>query len=133
MTSTPPVIYDRPKGWARPWATARPFARPMPRAGAWYPVVGEAGSDRLVLEIRGKRVAIKKQLLEVRPDRPKSFTVVVRSRDTMESVKPERGSIQRVYAVCPVCTERVPVRHEQSMAHCPSCKHHGDIAWWETG
>src|SRR5512135_1298490 len=91
-----------PTGWARIWATARPFARPMPRAGAWYPVVGEASNERAVLEVRGKRVAILKKLLEIRPDRPKVFTVVARSRDTAASVAGSRGEeIARVYAVCP--------------------------------
>ena len=69
-----------PTGWARVWVTARPFARPMPRAGGWYPVVGEASGDRAVIDVRGKRVAIHRKLLEIRPARPDVFTVVVRSR-----------------------------------------------------
>ena len=73
-----------PMGWARIWATAHPVARPAPRAGAWSPVVGEAAGQRAVLEVRGTRVAILKSLLEIRPDRPKVFTVVVRSRDTAD-------------------------------------------------
>jgi len=122
------------KGWARIWATARPFARPMPRAGAWYPVVGEASGERAVLEVRGKRVAIQKALLEIRPDRPKVFTVVVRSRETAANVLAKRGNeIERVYAVCPECTQRVRVLTDQPQATCTRCGHHSEIAWWETG
>lgn len=123
-----------PMGWARIWATARPFARPMPRAGAWYPVVGEASGQRAVLEIRGKRVAILKKLLEIRPRQPEVFTVVVRSRETVATVLADRGSeIGRVYAVCPACTQRVRVLENQAMATCASCGHRAEIAWWETG
>jgi hypothetical protein len=122
------------QGWARLWATARPFARPTPRAGAWYPVVGEASGERAVLEVRGKRVAVQKRFLEIRADRPKVFTVVVRARETAAAVQQARGvTFQRVYAVCPLCTERVPVLEGQPMTRCAKCGHHGEVAWWETG
>ena len=126
MTPTP----DQPMGWARPWASARPFARPMPRAGAWYPVVADAGNERAVLEIHGKRVAIKKRLLEIRPQRPKAFTGVIRSRTTVAAVEVlRRGERDPVYAVCPRCAERVPVARNASVVSCPGCKHRDQIIW----
>jgi ribosomal protein S27E len=125
---------DPPKAWARPWATARPYARPMPRAGAWYPVVGEAGDGRTVLEIRGKRVAIQKKFLEIRDKRPETFTAVVRSRATIATVLQTRGTtFDRVYAVCPSCMNRLTVFENQAAASCKQCGHTGEIAWWETG
>ena len=125
---------NQPRGWARLWATARPFARPTPRNGAWYPVVGEASGERAVLEVRGKKVAVARKYLEIRPERPKVFTVVVRSRETAATVFDSRGAkIERVYAVCPACTQRLPVAKDQSMAICPRCGHHAEVAWWETG
>ncbi len=128
------VSGSKPTGWARLWATARPFARPTPRNGAWYPVVGEASGERIVIEVRGKRVAILKKYLEVRPDQPKVFTVVVRTRDTAATVLDARGQkIERVYAVCPACTQRLPVVTNQASAICPRCGHHAEVAWWETG
>ena len=117
-----------PSGWARVWATAHPFARPVPRAGAWYPVVGEASGQRAVLEVRGKRVAIPKGLLEIRPQRPEAFTVVVRSREAVAGF--ENG---RVYGVCPACTQRLRILENQAMATCANCGHRAEIAWWETG
>jgi hypothetical protein len=120
-------------GWARLWATARPFARPMPRAGAWYAVVGETTMDRAVLVVRGRRVAVHRQFLEIRPDRPRVFTVVVRTRTTTDSAKNDRGAIGRIYAVCPVCTARVHVVADQPMAVCPTCGNQAEVAWWETG
>jgi hypothetical protein len=127
-TETPPL------GWARPWATARPYARPMPRAGAWYPVVGEANNDRIVLEIRGKKVAIQKKFLEVREKRPETFTAVVRSRATVAMILKARGEeIQRTYAVCPNCMNRIAAFQGQAAASCKQCGHAAEIAWWETG
>ena len=122
-----------PIAWARLWATARPFARPMPRAGAWYAVVGETTADRVVLEVRGKRVAVHREYLEIRADRPRVFTVVVRSRATMDAVKPDRGSVDRIYAVCPACNARVHVIADQEMASCHKCGNRAEVAWWETG
>jgi hypothetical protein len=122
-----------PIAWARLWATARPFARPMPRAGAWYAVVGETTQDRAVLEVRGRRVAVHRQFLEIRRDLPKVFTVVVRTRATAEAAKAERGSLGRIYAVCPACASRVRLVANQPMAVCPKCGNHAEVAWWETG
>lgn len=122
-----------PQGWARPWAVARPFARPMPRAGAWYPVVGETTGERAVLEIRGKRVAIQKKLFEIRQDRPKTFTVVVRSRSTVATVAESGVKIDQICAVCPLCTERVRIQKNDRVTSCPECSHRGEVAWWETG
>ncbi len=102
----------------------------MPRAGAWYPILGEASGERVVLEIRGKRVAIQRRLLEIRDERPKVFTVIVRTREAAAAVG---APISRIYAVCPVCTQRVEVLDEQAQAVCPQCGHHAEIAWWETG
>lgn len=120
-------------GWARLWATAHPFARPMPRAGAWYPVVGEASGQRAVLEVSGKRVAVRKTLLEFRSERPRVFTVVVRSREADSTLPANLGrAVARVYAVCPACARRVPVVEAQVAATCAGCGHEAEIAWWET-
>ncbi len=121
-------------GWARLWATARPFARPTPRAGAWYPVVGEASSGRVVLEVRGRRVAVQRRFLEIRPDRPNVFTVVVRTRGSVRMTERGEGAQgERVYAVCPYCTTRVRVLQDQPAVTCSRCGHRGAVAWWETG
>ena len=125
---------DTPTGWARVWAAARPFARPMPRAGAWYPVVGEASSDRVVLTVRGRRVAVQKSLVEIRPDRPQAFTVVVLSRAYSAEMRQAHGTdVARIYAVCPVCAARIRTFEGQATAACPKCGHSAEVAWWETG
>ncbi len=127
-------VTEATTGWARLYAVARPFARPMPRSGAWYPVVGDASGERAVLQVRGKRVAVQKKFLEIRSDRPKVFTVVVRSRDAAEGELQGGGaSLGRVYAVCPACTERMRIVQRQESAQCPRCHHRGEVAWWETG
>ena len=128
-TESPPI----PKAWARAWATARPYARPMPRAGAWYPVVGETSNDRIVLEIHGRKVAIQKKYLELRDKRPATFTAVTRTRNTVTTVTLSGGRIERVYAVCPQCMERITAFPGQAAATCKKCGHAGEIAWWETG
>jgi hypothetical protein len=123
----------KPIGWARVWATARPFARPTPRAGAWYPVVGEASGERAVLEVRGRRVAIQRKFLEIRPHRPEVFTVVVHSREAAALAATLSPEVERIYAVCPACARRARVHADQAMATCATCGHRAAIAWFETG
>ena len=94
------TMSSQPTGWARLWAIAHPFARPTPRAGAWYPVVGEASGERVVLEIRGRRLAVRKTLLEIRSERPKLFTVVVRSREAAATLFARPGG-DRCRYLCP--------------------------------
>lgn len=127
-------VQAEPLAFARLWALAKLFARPMPRAGAWYPVVGEASGGRIVLVVMGKRVACPRKLFEIRPERPTVFTVVVRTHEVAERVSAARGStIDRVYAVCPACTERLHLLQRQPMLTCTECGHHGEVAWWESG
>ena len=102
----------------------------MPRKGAWYPVVGEASADRLVLQVGGRKVAISRRLLETRPSRPDRFTVVYL---TKEQLNRERETSGTQYAVCPACARRAPLFGEPVVMTCRSCGHAGDVAWWETG
>jgi len=120
-------------GWARPWAIARPFSRPAPRAGAWYPIVGDAGEQRVVLEIRGKRVAVMKKLLEIRSERPARFTVVTRPKDQPNPATGTAQDLGNQYAVCPSCGTRVPLWSEPPVVTCGTCRHRGEVAYWETG
>ena len=121
----------RPLGWARPWAIARPFARPSPRAGAWYPVVAEADQHRVVLEILGKRVAVQRHLVEIREGRPERFTVVNLPKDGDSAAA--SGELGRRYAVCPSCNARLPLWGEPQRLTCGTCHHAGVVAYWETG
>lgn len=118
--------------WARLFPAARPFLRPMPRAGGWYPVVRDLG-ERMVLEIAGKRVAVPNTLLEIRDTRPSRFSVVRRSADEARALAGQPDDPGRVYTVCPSCHVRAPLFGEPVMRVCASCGHRGEIAWWETG
>jgi hypothetical protein len=130
MSDTPPP--QVPRAWARPWAVARPFARPTPRAGAWYPVIGDAG-DRVVLEIRGRRVAVAARLLVLRTERPTRFTVVVLPRDADRPTRGTAADLGTTYGVCPMCGARLLLAGTPSVASCRGCGHRGEVAWWETG
>ncbi len=118
--------------WARLYATARPFCRPTPRTGAWYPVVREIGS-RLVIQVAARRVAIARNLLEVRPTRPNRFTVVSRAPEDPNPAKGTSADLGRTYAVCPGCESRIRLFGAAATLTCRQCGHHGDVAWWEGG
>lgn len=121
-----------PLAWARLYTLARPFCRPMPRHGAWYPVVRELG-ERVVLEVAQRRVAIACSLVEFRDTRPVRFTVVRRALGETNPFEGTPGDLGRVYAVCPACDTRTPLFGEPVILACKTCGHRGEIAWWETG
>ena len=121
------------QGWARPWAIARPFSKPTPRAGAWYPILGEAGDQRVVLQIRGRKVAVLKRLVEVRAERPSNFTVVYRGPHERNPARGTPDDLGRRYAVCPSCGTRLPIFHDPLILICGVCSHRGEVAYWETG
>lgn len=119
--------------WARLFPAARPFLRPMPRAGCWYPVVRDLG-ERLVVQVGDRRVAIANSLLEVRDTRPSRFSVVRRAMD--EPPNPASGTpedLGRVYSACPICHAREALFGEPVVRVCGTCGHSGEVAWWETG
>ena len=102
--------------------------------GAWYPVVGETTNERVVIEIVGRKVAIQKKYLEVRDKRPNTFTAVTRTRQTLQTLRKDQAiEIERIYAVCPHCMNRVPAFPGQAQASCKRCGHAAEIAWWDTG
>ena len=126
------AMSQKPRRWARLYATARPFTRPMLRHGAWYPVVDDL-DQRVVVVVKERRVAVPRHLLEFRERRPARFTVVYRPRGSAETTYGTPGNLGRVYAVCPECGARLPIIGEPSALTCARCKHRGEVAWWETG
>lgn len=118
--------------WGRVWPVARPTVDPMPRHGAWYPVINR-GDTRVVLDVSGQRVALPAEQVEVRDKRPDRFTVVYRVATQANPAQGTRQDLGRVYAVCPSCSLRVKLFGHPEDAECPGCRHKGVIAWWETG
>lgn len=119
--------------WARLWAIARPATQPRLRQGVWYPVVGEASGDRVVLEVGHRRVAVARRFMEVREQRPERFTVVYRGREEPNPAQGTRRDLGTTYGVCPSCGARVKLTGRPDNATCTTCGHLGEIAWWETG
>jgi hypothetical protein len=121
------------QSWARVWVAAPPLdADPMPRQGAWYPVIN-AGATRVVLDVNGRRVAVPTDLLEIRDRRPERFTVVYRPMYSANPAFGTRDDLGRVYAVCPVSGTRVRLIGRPRETKCSACGFRGEIAWWETG
>ncbi len=116
--------------WARLFAAAKPALDPMPRAGAWYPVVEEL-DGQVVIEVSDERVAVPANLIEIREKRPKLFTVV---RKAIGDPNPAGGTPAdpgRVYAVCPECDGRTKLFGEPPVIACDHCGHRGEVAWWD--
>lgn len=119
-------------GWGRLYPIAKPFTSPMLRHGAWYLVVDDLGR-RVVVVVKGRRVAVPRHLLEIRERRPDRFTVVYRAKDEANPAYGTSANVGRIYAVCPESGCRVTLWGEPDRLICPKCGHQGEVAWWETG
>jgi hypothetical protein len=126
--SVPPLV-----GWARLWAEARPRTRPMLRSGAWYPVVSDGGSSGVVLKVRHRDVRLPAELVEVRKERPRHFTVVFRGRTEGNPAAGTGRDLGTCYAVCPASGHRIRLPGRPVQVECPGCGYRGEIAWTETG
>lgn len=119
--------------WARPWAATRAAARRIMRAGAWYPVLQQPHTDRVLLDVHDRPVAVPSRLVEFRQDRPSRFTVVYRARNEGSPVDGTDQDLGRQYAVCPGCGHRIRLHAEPFALRCDACSFFGEVAWGETG
>lgn len=87
----------------------------------------------MVVQVKERRVAVPKRLLEIRAKRPTRFTVVYLARNQPNPAEGTARYLGRKYAVCPVCGVRVRVAGEPERLQCAECGHTGEVAWWETG
>ena len=121
------------KAWARLWPTVRPPHSRSLRAGAWYPVMKDDLEDRVSLLLGESTIDVPRRLLELRPRRPKRFTVVYRADYRRTPGRPSVHKLGKNYAVCPICLHRFGIFGEPERKECPNCGHEGEVAWWETG
>ena len=119
--------------WARLYPTSRPFTNPRLRQGVWYEVVDPNLGERVVLQVRERRVAVHRRHLEIRDKRPTRFTVVYLATNTPNPAAGTARDLGRMYAVCPMCGVRVRLFGEPQTIACKDCGHKGEVAWWETG
>ncbi|MBI2615341.1 MAG: hypothetical protein HYW52_06665 [Gemmatimonadetes bacterium] len=130
---TGPSEPSHARGWARVYPTARPFTIPRLRQGVWYPIVNPDLGERVVVQVKDRRVAVPKRLLEIRAKRPTRFTVVYLARNQPNPAEGTARYLGRKYAVCPACGVRVRLAGEPERLQCVECGHQGEVAWWETG
>jgi hypothetical protein len=130
---TAPFNPTTAKGWARLYPTAHPFTIPRLRQGVWYPVVDPALGERVVVQVKDRRVAVPKKALEIRDKRPTRFTVVVLAKGGPNPAEGTPRFLGRRYVVCPLCGVRVRLGGEPEVMRCPECGHVGEVAYWETG
>lgn len=82
------------------------------RRGAWYRVVEDSGKSWVVLDVHQVEVRIPKDDLELRADRPTTWSVV-----------------HEPHLVCPGCHERRYIATEPKSLQCPECGHTFLVDW----
>jgi hypothetical protein len=112
------------------WAQAAPGAADLLRRGAWYPIVKEEEGDKVVLEVDQQPVRVSRADLRIRPERPDTWSVVVRTgvmRPTLSGAK-----LVTTYAVCPDCHARQEFEGHPDTLMCVRCRRAAKVDWSTT-
>src|SRR5690349_6470300 len=92
------------------------------RRGAWYGV-RRLRPPEAVVDVSGERVTVPRAALEISSAPPRRWSVVSRPKN------PARFPTE--YAVCPNCSERVPLKERLARMECRRCRATADVAWDE--
>jgi hypothetical protein len=82
------------------------------RRGAWYRIVEDAGSPWVVLDVHQVELRVPKEIVEVRKDRPKAWSVV-----------------HEPHLVCPGCHKRQHVSGQPKEVKCHECGNSYSVDW----
>lgn len=101
----------------------------MLRRGAWYPILEET-PEGVVLEVDQQRLLLPRDELRLRPDRPETWSIVVRTgvmRPTLTGPK-----LVTTYAVCPDCAGRQEFEGKPESMMCVRCRRAARVDWSTT-
>jgi hypothetical protein len=111
------------------WGRVRAPGAAVLRRGAWYPVVSTNIPKRIVLDTGDREVALHKDLVDLREDRPARFSVVQKTDTDRNPAAGTPWDIGLEYAVCPMCRERVDAPQADATLECTACYYRGQIDW----
>lgn len=116
------------------WGRIRVPAATVLRRGAWYPVLLAGFADRVVLDAGDREVALHRELVDLRADRPARFSIVERSDVDRNPVQGTSQDVGLTYAVCPISATRIrlaPVATGPGVdtIECPQCGFRGPADW----
>lgn len=125
----PPSRRSGPTATVRGWATGAPGIADVLRRGAWYPILEET-PEGIVVEVDQQRLLLSRHEVRLRPDRPTSWSIVVRTgvmRPTLAGPK-----LVTTYAVCPDCTARQEFEGKPESMMCARCRRAAKVDWSTT-
>lgn len=114
------------RGWAR---VKRAGAAHIMRLGAWYQIVDERNPSLIVLDIAGRDVLVRGDLVELTREAPQRFSVVYRSLDDPNPALGTPDDVGPTYAVCPSSGTRVRLTRQPEHLKCPSCGQDHLLDW----
>ena len=111
------------------WGRVRAPGAAVLRRGAWYPVVSTNLPNRVVLDAGRREIALHKELVDLRPDRPARFSIVNKTDTDRNPAAGTPSDIGLEYAVCPVCRERIAMAVHDPTLECTACYFRGPVDW----
>jgi hypothetical protein len=97
-------------GWAR--SRGERAEQEGLRRGAWYRIVEDSGKPWVVVDVHQVEVRVPKELVEIRTDRPKGWSVV-----------------HAPHLVCPGCHKRQHVVGQPREVTCHECGNSYAVDW----
>ncbi len=85
--------------------------------------------DRVILDVADRNLVVHRDLVELRRDRPGSFSLVTRSASDRNPALGTPADLGRTYAVCPWSRSRVRLTGRPDHLECPDCGHTGVVDW----
>jgi hypothetical protein len=126
------VLRDEPHA---KWGRVRAPGATVLRRGAWYPVLLAGYANRVVLDAGSRGVALHRDLVDLRADRPARFSVVARDETDRNPVRGTPEDMGLTYAVCPISHTRIRLAEAASPPpepiECPDCGFRGPADWDE--
>ncbi len=113
----------------RGWARVKPAGAHIMRLGAWYQIVNQRNPSLIVLDVAGRNVPVRRDLVEITREAPQRFSVVYRSLDDPNPALGTPDDVGPTYAVCPLSGTRVPLTSQPEFLTCPTCRQLHPVDW----
>jgi hypothetical protein len=99
------------------------------RRGAWYPVVGDAESALVLLDVNKSNRPVNRSNLQFTEAKPSKWSVVRRNPKDHAALRASSARLGPIYGVCPLCRARLALAPDTRRAPCPRCKEVSEVDW----
>lgn len=114
----------------RKWARVKLSGAHNLRRGAWYPVVNDANSNFVILDVEKRNVPIPRESVKLADGKPEKWSVVKFEPGKPVPARISQQSLPLTYAVCAFCRARsVELGDDTKTLKCDECGREAEVDW----